>query len=828
MMKLAYRVFVVTLALFMFSLAAFSQTVDPDKRSEKDDRNTAPTVGTGGTMGGPTGLFTVYDGQTLRKGEFTFSAAISNYDRDPGDVDITEVPVSFQIGVTNRFELFFNTDAYRGVKVNSRRNLSASYLPNSQLFINGAFRSGPAVILAPGTSGPLSNRAVFRPTGTQPFVQYPYVGGSSGTFGLQFPFFSGPLFGFPAGTNATMGPAVGSSGSTADNFPGIGSVYGSILPGVVLSTVTLLSPTGAPAGEAPGVFTLAPSYLPDAPFINRQYGTSAFSTYTVGGKWRWTDINNPIGAGIVAYYRFYGDNADDFAGFNMMQRGASPGSSRGDIGLTFFADARVKTWMNLSANVGYHYNGSVKGESAGGEFTLLDRGDEFLTAVAADFPVNKFFQPIIEFRSLRYVGGRTPNAFEQHPMDVIAGARVHITRWFGIGGAYRYNVNQQDRNSFDEDDTFTASVFVPCLQTQTQPLPSGTSGPGCVPTVINTTFTGVPTGFRTSSDPHGFIGQIWVGRRNKRQGDIINPPANVTALTLSDDTITGGCQPGFRPKEGQTCNESTMINVSTTAVDPDNDPLVYNYTVSGGRIVGSGKDVQWDLSGVGKGTYTITAGVDDGCGLCGQTQTKTITIAECECVQDCEACPTVSITGPAGITAPGQSMTFTANITGGDGLTINWSVSRGTITSGQGTPSIEVATTSADAGQTVVATVTLGGLNRGPDCSACVTEASESAPVDSIVPILVDEFGKLSNDEIRARLDSFFNELSNNPTDQGYIINYGTSREIAARERLITNHIRFRKADPARFTIVSGGDSTSGEPTTKLYRVPQGAKDPTP
>src|SRR5688500_9969678 len=154
MMKLAYRVFVVTLALFMFSLAAFAQTVDKNKRSEKDDRNTAPTVGTGGTMGGPTGLFTVYDGTTLRKGEFTFSAAISNYDRDPGDVDITEIPVSFQIGVTNRFELFFNTDAYRGVKVNSRRNLSASYLPNSQLFINGAFRSGPAVILAPGTTGP--------------------------------------------------------------------------------------------------------------------------------------------------------------------------------------------------------------------------------------------------------------------------------------------------------------------------------------------------------------------------------------------------------------------------------------------------------------------------------------------------------------------------------------------------------------------------------------------------------------------------------------------------------------------------------------------------
>ena len=96
-------------------------------------------------MGGPTGLFTVYDGQTLRKGEFTFSATYSNFDRDPGDVDITEVPLNFQIGVTNNLELFFNTDGYRAVKVNSPGNLSSFYLPNSR--INGI--SPGAIILAP-------------------------------------------------------------------------------------------------------------------------------------------------------------------------------------------------------------------------------------------------------------------------------------------------------------------------------------------------------------------------------------------------------------------------------------------------------------------------------------------------------------------------------------------------------------------------------------------------------------------------------------------------------------------------------------------------------
>src|SRR5215218_1527950 len=119
-MKLAMKAYVVTLVMLMLAFAASGQT---RPRSAKDDRNTAPTVGTGGAVGGPTGLFTVYDQDTLRKGEFTFSVAYSNYDRDPGNADIVSVPISFQFGVTNRFEVFVETEALRNVKINSPRNL---------------------------------------------------------------------------------------------------------------------------------------------------------------------------------------------------------------------------------------------------------------------------------------------------------------------------------------------------------------------------------------------------------------------------------------------------------------------------------------------------------------------------------------------------------------------------------------------------------------------------------------------------------------------------------------------------------------------------------
>lgn len=818
-MKLAYRVCVATLVLLACVFAATAQTTTTtttvdfkNPKSADDARNTAPTVGTGGPVGGPTGLFTVYDGQVLRRGEYTFSGAISNFDRDPGNVDLTEVPVSFQVGITDNFELFFNTDAYRQVKVNAPGNLSSFRLPNSR--INGV--SPAAIILAPSGpgNGPLEGVAVFRPRGTQPFLPFPYIGGSAGTFGLNF---SGPVFGFPANTNALVSaPISGNNG--ADAFPGLGSVFGSILPGVVFQTVcTSGAASCADVATTPTSFTTAPVYLPDAPFINRTFGESSFSTYTVGGKVRFNNVNSAVGFGLVGFYRFYADSASDVSGFNQLQRGSSPGGNRGDFGGALFLDARVAKWANVSGNVGYNWNSSVKADLPGGTFTLLDRPDEMLVSGALDFPVNRYFQPIIEVRKLYYMGGRTPNAFENNPFEGIAGVRIFPARWLSIGAAYRYHANQQDEDYFDEDESFTGSAFVSCA--------AGTAG--CVAGTRNSTFSGVPPGFALSQDPHGYILSMSVGRRNPRKSAVENIPANVTALTVSDAEITLPCPPGQRAPEGQ-CVDNTTINVTTTAVDVENDVLTYNYTVSGGRIVGNGANVQWDLSGLQPGSYTVTAAVDDGCGLCGKTQTQTVTVVTCpNCTTPCE-CWTISVTPPSGITQPGDSMSFTANVTGGSatGITYNWSVTSGTITSGQGTPSITVATTPEMANTTVTATVDVGGTGVCPECPRQASETGGIAPRQEAIKI--DEFGRLPNDDIRGRLDNFFNELNANPGNQGYIILYGTEREMTARERLITNHINFRSFPRDRITIVRGGVHPDGTVYTKLYRIPPGAENPAP
>lgn len=765
-MKLAIKTYVVTLILLTLVFTASAQ-----QRSDKDDRNTAPTVGTGGPVGGPTGLFTVYDGQTLRKGEYTFSAAYSNYDRDPGDVDISSVPLSFQIGVKDNLELFFTTEGYRGVKVNAPRNLSGFYMPNSQVLIGGSLTSPPAIILSP--SGTF---ALFRPTGAG-FTQYPFT--SLGT------------------------PR---SGGSAGVFPGVGSPYGGILPGVVLQSVIIESdPDGKGGGggavEAPTVFTLAPSYLADAPFINRTWGTSSFNSMDFGLKWRMNDNQDAVGYGLIASYRWYLDNADNFSGFNQMQRGSGPGADRGDINLTFFADARLAEWANLSGNIGYTYTSNPKVN----DITLLDRPDELLSSIGVDFPVNKYMQYIAEFRSLKYIGGHTPNAFERDPIDGLFGIRVFPRRWWGFGAAYRANLNQQNGNSFDEDQVNTSTVNV-----NGQP--------------ITTTFRGAPPGFQTSTGVSGYIGQVWVGRREPRQGPVTNLAANVDSVNLNTTVITLPCGPGKRPRSGS-CDDNKTISVATKASDPENDVLTYNYTVSGGRVIGTGANVQWDMSGVQPGTYTITTGVDDGCGVCGKTNTQTITVKECDCVDAC-SCPTLSVDGPAGLTDPGQSMTFTASVGGGD-VTYNWSVSAGTISSGQGTSSITVDTMGLDPGSNVTATVEIGGAPA--DCG-CTTSGSATGSIKERAEVInVDEFGALVDDDVKARVDGFYSQLNQNPNAQGYIINYGTPAQIKARRAQIMKAINRPGTgyDASRVTFIDGPNTGEGI-KTKFSIVPPGATPPAP
>ncbi len=63
-----------------------------------------------------------------------------------------------------------------------------------------------------------------------------------------------------------------------------------------------------------------PGYVPDTPFLNRLYGQSAFSTFTMGAKWRLTGPDNPVAAGLIPFYVFQRDD------FTLCPNGASVGA----------------------------------------------------------------------------------------------------------------------------------------------------------------------------------------------------------------------------------------------------------------------------------------------------------------------------------------------------------------------------------------------------------------------------------------------------------------------------------------------------------------------
>ncbi|HEV3469115.1 MAG TPA: hypothetical protein VG148_07320 [Pyrinomonadaceae bacterium] len=803
-MRLARRALLAALSTLILVSAVSAQTLRPGN----DPRNQAPTVGTGGPPGGPTGLFTIYDGDTLRRGEYTFSIAYSNYDRDPGDVDLTVVPLSVNVGINDYLELFFSTEGWRGVHVNNPKHLSSFYLPNSQLFFgNGILGSGPAIILAPiRVSGPnVGTGAVFRPAlvpafgvnglGGQPFVQFPFVGGTGPTLGVEGSFIA-PRF------VSTLGGATGGDGGNfgaASNFPGIGSPCGSILPGVVLTTRVI--PPNLTFGPltVPDLFTTCPTYLPDAPFINRLYGESSFGTMNVGAKIRFTEPDNPLGVGIVPFWRFYLDQADDFSGFNQLQRGASPGGNIGDFGLIGFIGGRLSRSVSLSANLGYILNSNPKSDAVGGDGVLLDRPDEFVAGVGFDFVVNRHFQIISELKSVHYVAGRTPNAFENNPVDFLAGVRVYPRRWFGFSAWYRAHLNQQgDRflDFFGDDDDDVNDGF--------------------------------PVGFRQSENPHGFGFQFWIGRRNERLPVIFpNQPPTVTLSAASTRVVLPAVCTGDQQPDPACTPTAASVALSAMATDPDGDTLLYTYSTTGGRVTGDGPNATLDLTGVEPGTYTVTVEVDDGCGCVAFTST-TVTVERCNCITPPPACPTVSVSCPD-TAKPGEPITFTANVSGGNPNvtpTFNWTVSAGTITSGQGTGTITVDTTGLPGNSTVTATVDVGGYERSCDTSESCTTSLAAPPG----PRKIDEYGNIRFNDEKARLDNFAIELQNDPTATGHLICYGGRRGRAGEaqrrcDRAKDYLVNTRGISADRIVTVDGGFRE--DLTVELWIVPQGATAPT-
>ncbi len=192
-------------------------------------------------------------------------------------------------------------------------------------------------------------------------------------------------------------------------------------------------------------------------------------------------------------------------------------------------------------------------------------------------------------------------------------------------------------------------------------------------------------------------------------------------------------------------------------------------------------------------------------------------------------CPGVSVACPDMVTK-GDRLRFSVEVKGGDQNvtpTFNWTVSAGSISSGQGTTTIEVDTSELMDNGTVTATVDVGGFAR--DCY--IAQSCTAMVEKKVEPRKLDEYGQLNPEDEEARLDNFAIEIQNDPTAQGYVIAYGGRASRAGHvqkmsDRVKNHLVNKRKLDPQRLVFVDGGHRE--QPAVELWIVPSGAQPPQP
>ena len=117
------------------------------------------------------------------------------------------------------------------------------------------------------------------------------------------------------------------------------------------------------------------------------------------------------------------------------------------------------------------------------------------------------------------------------------------------------------------------------------------------------------------------------------------------------------------------------VAIHVNASDPDNDPLTYAYTATGGSVEGTGPDARWNSAGVAVGNYTVNVKVDDGRGGTAMCAAD-ITVA-----QRPNRPPTASLSIERSPLLPGEHTGVTCNGSDPDGdpLTYSYSATGGQI-----------------------------------------------------------------------------------------------------------------------------------------------------
>jgi outer membrane protein OmpA-like peptidoglycan-associated protein len=573
-------------AVLLFSFSGFAQN-DVKKKWKA------------ASLDGTTGLFKVWDAETLRQWETNWTFGYDQYNREPGELTIGRVPVGVAIGLLDRFEFFESMDI--------QRHITADNIQTNRLW--------PGMLPIPSTT-------LMGPQGfsqSAPFMDVPRATGRSDVhLGLKF-----NLLSEWRGDPLSLGLA------------GFGT-----LPGQ--RNITGLN-RGLSTGSFQGGFAfLLSKTAADFARFHVNIGSNFYSDPEVDNQ-KLADLQNEFiyrgGVELPAYkaIRFIAE-LDGIKYYGTGTQGINP---RSPIDLIFGMRVYPKEWLSFAAG----YQASLRQSGARNELGAFGAGgDGFVVQGALGTRRNEPPTVTCAVAKSSILQGDTTTV-RANAVDP-DGDRLTYS-WSASGGKIE---GKEDTATFDATGiapgkyTVTGTVSdrkheVSCsadisvLKKNIPPTvsvePSSftiTQGESQNLRCIGSDANGDPLTYSWSVNGQSLAAtspEITFGSEGR------NPGTYNVQCTVNDGeasasaTSVGTVKERIIPNQPPTidCLTTTMdvasgssIELRARANDPDGDKLSYSWSATGGSIKGSGETVTFDATDVKAGSYSVTVTVDDGRG----------------------------------------------------------------------------------------------------------------------------------------------------------------------------------------------------------------------
>lgn len=193
-----------------------------------------------------------------------------------------------------------------------------------------------------------------------------------------------------------------------------------------------------------------------------------------------------------------------------------------------------------------------------------------------------------------------------------------------------------------------------------------------------------------------------------------NRPPTIDSFTSSSTTLRV-CT--FHPE----LYDKPEVNLLVNATDPDGDALQYEYSTTGGSILGKGKSVIWDLSNALQQAHDVRVKVTDGRGGKVEAALTVNMVDGGSCDPPPPPCPVIKVSCPEEL-EKSKPFAFSVLIEGKQQYqtpSFRWKLNAGRIVKGQYERKMEATTTGADGFEEITATVDVGGFD--PSCFTTVS-----------------------------------------------------------------------------------------------------------